>query len=261
MTRLHTLPADLETKQRLVLEWLLWLTGGAVACSAVMKAANGEGGAVRPHHRLHATCSAPPFDETLQRPPAEVVEGFLQSRLPAAAEGCSKDAVRLDPFAPDRPWLTRLLDTAADGYPDPSTLARRDLCTDTVWRTTDLACEYGDAVYSCMRAGNPGLFIGLSVWRPRNVAPFNALEITCVYWLHSVTEWLFKPAIIASRSDEVGLNERERETFMHLLAGQSEKQIAHRMNRSRHTVHTYVKRIYRQLGVNSRGELLARFIG
>lgn len=53
---------------------------------------------------------------------------------------------------------------------------------------------------------------------------------------------------------------RQRQTLLQLLAGDSEKQIAHKLGLSRNTVHTYVKSVYRHFEVNSRGELLARFV-
>ena len=53
---------------------------------------------------------------------------------------------------------------------------------------------------------------------------------------------------------------RIRETLRHLLTGDSEKQIAAKLGISRHTVHVYVKRLYRHYDVSSRGELLARFV-
>ena len=58
----------------------------------------------------------------------------------------------------------------------------------------------------------------------------------------------------------VGLAPRLRQTLERLLAGDSEKQIAARLGVSPHTVHVYVKGLYRHYGVNSRGELLARFV-
>ena len=60
--------------------------------------------------------------------------------------------------------------------------------------------------------------------------------------------------------DHPGLSGRMRQTLDGLLAGEGEKQIAYRLKLSRHTVHVYVKGIYRQFGVSSRGELLARFV-
>lgn len=53
---------------------------------------------------------------------------------------------------------------------------------------------------------------------------------------------------------------RVRQTLEYLLAGDSEKQIAARMGVSPHTVHCYVKALYRSYEVSSRGELLARFV-
>jgi DNA-binding NarL/FixJ family response regulator len=44
------------------------------------------------------------------------------------------------------------------------------------------------------------------------------------------------------------------------LAGLSEKQVAAKLQVSRHTVHTHVRQIYRSLKVRSRAELLARFV-
>jgi DNA-binding CsgD family transcriptional regulator len=57
-----------------------------------------------------------------------------------------------------------------------------------------------------------------------------------------------------------GLSPRHRQTLQRLLAGDSEKQIAAHLGVSPHTVHVYVKALYRRFDVSSRGELLARFI-
>lgn len=57
-----------------------------------------------------------------------------------------------------------------------------------------------------------------------------------------------------------GLCPRQRQTLDRLLAGDSEKQIAIRLGVSQHTIHAYVKGLYRHFNVNSRGELLARFV-
>ncbi|HEX8913240.1 MAG TPA: helix-turn-helix transcriptional regulator [Humisphaera sp.] len=53
---------------------------------------------------------------------------------------------------------------------------------------------------------------------------------------------------------------RVRQTLDGLLRGDSEKQIAHRLGLSKHTVHVYVKALYRRLNVSSRGELFAQFL-
>ncbi len=56
------------------------------------------------------------------------------------------------------------------------------------------------------------------------------------------------------------MSPRMRQTLEGLLCGESEKQIAYRMGISQHTVHFYVKALYKLYGVNSRGELLSRFV-
>jgi len=58
----------------------------------------------------------------------------------------------------------------------------------------------------------------------------------------------------------VKLSPRTRQVLNALIDGDSEKQIAIRLNISEHTVHTYAKRIHRAFDVNSRGELLAKVI-
>jgi DNA-binding CsgD family transcriptional regulator len=56
------------------------------------------------------------------------------------------------------------------------------------------------------------------------------------------------------------LSPRERQTLELLLTGNAEKQIAARLDISRHTVHVYVKSLYKRFGVNSRSELLAKWV-
>lgn len=54
------------------------------------------------------------------------------------------------------------------------------------------------------------------------------------------------------------LSERERQVLEGLVDGLSEKQVASRLTLSPDTVHTYVRRLYEKLRVNSRAELMGR---
>lgn len=56
------------------------------------------------------------------------------------------------------------------------------------------------------------------------------------------------------------LSPRMRQTLRLLLDGDGEKQIAHKLRLSQHTVHVYVRALYRGFGVNSRGELMSHFV-
>jgi DNA-binding CsgD family transcriptional regulator len=51
------------------------------------------------------------------------------------------------------------------------------------------------------------------------------------------------------------LPERQRQIVQLLLAGEGEKQIAHQLGLSIHTVHSYIRRLYRRLNVSNRAEL------
>ena len=69
--------------------------------------------------------------------------------------------------------------------------------------------------------------------------------------------------VVEGKTIDVGecrLSRRQRQTLELLLAGNAEKQIAARLEISRHTVHVYVKSIYKTFGVNSRPELLAKWV-
>lgn len=54
-----------------------------------------------------------------------------------------------------------------------------------------------------------------------------------------------------------GLSDGQRQVLRLLVQGASEKEAAASLHLSYHTVHSHVKLIYRQLGVSSRGELVA----
>jgi hypothetical protein len=59
---------------------------------------------------------------------------------------------------------------------------------------------------------------------------------------------------------ELKLPTRLRQTLQGLIKGDSEKQIAFKLGISQHTVHVYVKQLYKRLRVSSRGELMAKFM-
>jgi DNA-binding CsgD family transcriptional regulator len=73
-----------------------------------------------------------------------------------------------------------------------------------------------------------------------------------------VTPAMMTTTSAIARALKVALSPRQKQTLRLLLNGDSEKQIATRLLRSRHTVHEHVKAIYRAVGVSSRAELLSR---
>jgi DNA-binding CsgD family transcriptional regulator len=54
---------------------------------------------------------------------------------------------------------------------------------------------------------------------------------------------------------------RQRQTLERLMAGDSEKEAARRLGISIHTLHVYVKSLYKRFEVSSKGELMAKLHG
>jgi DNA-binding NarL/FixJ family response regulator len=75
-----------------------------------------------------------------------------------------------------------------------------------------------------------------------------------------VGEQVVREGDLPPRPPAEPLSPRQRQTLELLLAGHAEKQIAARLQISRHTVHVYVKSLYKCFGVCSRAELLARWV-
>jgi LuxR family transcriptional regulator, maltose regulon positive regulatory protein len=72
---------------------------------------------------------------------------------------------------------------------------------------------------------------------------------------HDATNFLER----ARERGRENLSRRLRQTLDGLMRGMSEKELASELALSPHTLHGYVKTLYRRLGVSSRGELHARF--
>jgi DNA-binding CsgD family transcriptional regulator len=94
--------------------------------------------------------------------------------------------------------------------------------------------------------------------RPSEAADFLGKLLRCAGRL---TARMQSPSKSARLHDVArSLPSREREALEFLLAGRSEKEAAHLMRLSVHTVHTYAKSLYRRFGVESRSELLAKWV-
>ena len=73
--------------------------------------------------------------------------------------------------------------------------------------------------------------------------------------------WPYTPDVDYTDPRLETLQPRLKKVMRHLLEGDSEKQVALKLGLSPHSVHQYVKQLYAQLEVNSRGELLAQWVG
>ncbi len=100
----------------------------------------------------------------------------------------------------------------------------------------------------------PGVCSGIGFHRRFGKPEFTERDRTIVHLVFQQVEWLHRDnAKIPINRTLLNLSQRERQVLIFLMGGDSTKQVAKRLQLSHHTVGDYVKSIYRQLGVNSRG--------
>jgi DNA-binding CsgD family transcriptional regulator len=99
----------------------------------------------------------------------------------------------------------------------------------------------------------------LGIHRAWGDEPFTPAHHRLVRVLHVELGRLWRrDALRRVKDPSTALPPRLSQTLDELLRGKSEKEIALRLELSRHTIHNYVKALHHRFGVSSRGELLAR---
>lgn len=102
---------------------------------------------------------------------------------------------------------------------------------------------------------------GITLHRELGEPRFQKRERLILHWFHhELLPLLGRQLALAEEPSASELSPRLREVLDCLLEGDSEKQVALRLGLTRQTVHQYVKTVYNHFGVQSRGELLARWI-
>jgi DNA-binding CsgD family transcriptional regulator len=111
--------------------------------------------------------------------------------------------------------------------------------------------------------GTPGHLSALGLQRPAgDRTPFSAREMQIAKLLWEQVGFLHAKPLAAVRDELWGtrLPTRPAQVLELVLTGQSVKQIARRLDLSRHTVNDHMKDLHRRFGVSSRGELMAAFV-
>jgi len=99
----------------------------------------------------------------------------------------------------------------------------------------------------------------LGLHRTSGERPFSHAEHRLAHLLHVELGRLWrKDALLKATDPTKDLPPRLAQTLHELLLGASEKQIAMKLELSRHTIHNYVKALHQRFQVSSRGELLAK---
>jgi DNA-binding CsgD family transcriptional regulator len=120
---------------------------------------------------------------------------------------------------------------------------------------------YGGTTFILSQVALPhaGAVDQLGLHREWGDEPFTRAEHRLVRLFHVELARLWRRDVLRqAKEPTTDLPPRLAQTLDELLAGSSEKQIAIKLELSRHTIHNYVKALHQRFGVNSRGELLAK---
>ncbi|MDP9174702.1 MAG: helix-turn-helix transcriptional regulator [Planctomycetota bacterium] len=197
-------------------------------------------------------------------------------------------------FGMGNPLIRPLIREAASRMFEPTALARSEAVDDKAWysseffRQSRLPFGLDDCILSVVPL--PGLqpFINVvCLSGPLRSTPsdessvvttpyFSARQRHLIEFAHSELRWIHysqeraeavrvleeSTPPLQSDAEPVAstLSPRLQRVLRHLLTGESEKEIATGLGLSRHTVHEYVRALYRQFGVTSRGELMAHWV-
>jgi len=137
---------------------------------------------------------------------------------------------------------------------------RQELVEDRNWYGSALAndrfrrhdCD--DFIMAMSAVPGASAICSLELFRAWGAPPFEARERLLVQLVHEELARDFR----ARLASQPRLSPRQREVLALLRRGLAEKQIAVELDVSPHTVHDYVKALYRAHAVQSRAELLAK---
>ena len=154
------------------------------------------------------------------------------------------------------------------------TIRRSDVIDDFGWFASAHYNEvrrplgFGESLYAKFTTPD-GRHLKLSFHRESNDSPFTARDARLLHLFNENLASLYLAPSRAPAASETtprsdahlaSLPLRLRPVLRRLLAGDAEKQAAQKLGLSPHTVHEYTKALYRRFNVNSRGELLAKFV-
>jgi DNA-binding CsgD family transcriptional regulator len=148
------------------------------------------------------------------------------------------------------------------------TVAREDVFTDRDWYKSTQFADYlsrsrlDDLIVSFQRIdGAESHFCGLTLFRALGENRFSRRDKFFLEMLHQeITPLIGCQLAFAEEPSAIRLAPRLRQVLDCLLEGDSEKQVANRLGLTAQTINQYVKSVYRHFRVNSRAELMARWI-
>jgi DNA-binding CsgD family transcriptional regulator len=146
------------------------------------------------------------------------------------------------------------------------TLTRSNAMADHAWARTEVRNDLhrpsgiDDSLLSLARRERMGEVRVIALKRALNEKPYGEAEREILDLAHTECGGLIEAPPQKHAPLAGAWSPREKETLDLLLTGASEKSVAATLRLSPHTVHDYVKAIYKRMGVASRAELMARAI-
>jgi DNA-binding CsgD family transcriptional regulator len=147
------------------------------------------------------------------------------------------------------------------------TFTRREAVADADWFNSDHYKQIreplgmGPTLYIKIVAQSIGRETLVMLCRPAGGDAFTERDAYLTDLCLSEMAWPFTPEMNYVDPKVEQLQPRLKKVMKLLLEGDSEKQVAMKLKLSPHTVHEYVKDLYSELDVSSRGELLAQWVG
>ncbi len=142
---------------------------------------------------------------------------------------------------------------------------RQDLISDDKWNAIPLSKVWGtvgfdDFIIAAFGVG-PTTYSAVGFHRRVGSSRFTVREVGIARLVFSNVRWMHESiATVEASSNVLELSPRERQVVMFLINGDSRKEVARKLDLSEYTVSDHLKEIYRKFGVNSRAELLSKFI-
>jgi DNA-binding CsgD family transcriptional regulator len=228
--------------RRHMLTELLRLTGGLVAM----------GGPTRMRDNFASSQPLPVMDVGWEgQREREIFQQYMHDRMHLSDPAISRFGAQLATLPAGLKSLTR---------------SRRQLADDRAWYASAAFCEYlrpsgvDDGLMSVVFFDSAQAH-AIALFRPPGEQRFTARDRRLLHLFHSELAPHLSTDLAPAGCDPISsLSPRLREVLACLLEGCSEQQVASRLGLTNDTTHQYTKSLYRRLAVNTRGELMARFV-
>jgi DNA-binding CsgD family transcriptional regulator len=179
-------------------------------------------------------------------------------------------------FRMSNPMSQPFLAAFAGRLMEPTARSRRQLVSDASWYGSEYFDRHrrNEGLDDCIICavplpGNKPFLSAVCLNRlESSPEPFSIADCDTVELMHAEFRWACVSHPLEPENwlepeqskPQIEVPPRFRRVLVRMLAGDSEKQIAQTLALSRHTIHEYIRSLYRELGVSSKGELMAKFV-